>query len=290
MEERRAYHPLAAFACAAALFVPAAVWSNPLWLATLLAAALAALGAVSGPAAPRRVLAVALPTAALFALVNVLFSRSGATVLVALPRLPLVGAPRLLLEPLVFGAASGLRIALAVTAFPLAEALADPDEAFAVCSRFAPKTALATALTLSAVPRLRSDLERIRGVMRIRGAALDTGGLLARLAAARPLLHALLSSSLEGAWDTAVALHTRGFGCGAPSAAPLPRWRPRDGALAAGAAASLAATLCGLPLGKGSYACYPRLSPLLPGADLAWLCAAVGAWLAGVVAAVRAPR
>lgn len=290
MEDRRTFHPLAALACATAIFVPAATWTNPLWLGTLLAAAIVALAAVAGRGPCVRALAVAIPTAAVFALVNVLVSRSGETVLVALPRLPLIGAPRLLLEPVVFGLASGLRIALAVTAFPLAEALADPDETFALCARFAPKTALATALTLLAIPRMRRDLTRIRDIMCVRGAAIDTGGLFARVGAARPILHALLFSSLEGAWDTAVALHTRGFGCGARSASPLPRREPRDIALAAGACLSLAVTACGLLYGKGAYACYPRLAPLVAPGDIAWLCAAVGAWLLGVAAARRAPR
>lgn len=290
MEDRRTFHPLAAIAAAAALFVPAATWSNPLWLGTILLAALAALAAISGRNACRRALAISIPTAAVFTLVNVLVSRSGQTMLVAFPRLPLVGAPRLFLEPVVFGLTSGLRIALAVTAFPLAEALVDADEAFSVCARFAPKTALATALTVLAMPRMRRDLERIRGVMSIRGAALDARGIFARIGASRPILHALLASSLEGAWDTAVALHTRGFGCGARSASPLPRWKIRDIFLAAGGGISLAVTACGLLFGKGVYACYPRLAPLVARGDIAWLCAAVGAFLAGVALARRDSR
>ena len=284
------YHPLAALACAAALFVPAAAWSNPLWLGALFAAAIAALAAAAGRESCRRALAVSLPTAAVFALVNVLVSRSGETALFEFPRIPLVGAPRLFLEPLVFGLAAGLRIAVAVAAFSLAEALADADETFSLCSRFAPKTALATALTVLAIPRMKRDLDRIRGVMSVRGAALDARGIFARIGASRPILHALLLSSLEGAWDTAAALHARGFGCGARSASPLPPWELQDIFLAAGGCLSFSATAAGLFAGRGVYACYPRLAPLAEHGDAAWLCAAVGAFLAGIALARRAPR
>lgn len=288
--DRPRYHPAAALACAAALFLPAACWTNPLWLGALLASALAAIAVSAGPAASGRALAAALPLAAAFAAVNALISRTGETVLFHLPPLPLAGPIPILLEPVVFGIASGLRIALAVASFSLAESLADADDAFSLCSRFAPKTALATALTVLAIPRMRRDLDRIRGVMRVRGAAIDARGARARAAAARPILGALLSSSIEGAWDTAVALHTRGFGSGSRAAPPLPPWRPRDIILAGGACISLAATVIGLAAGRGVYACHPRLGPLARPGDMAALCAAAGPFLAGVALSRRASR
>lgn len=290
MRERPTFHPLAALAALAAVFIPAAAWSNPLWLGALLAAALAALAVAAGRRAAMRMLAAAIPTAVLFALLNAVAARSEGTVLFSFPASPLTGPLRVRLEPLAFGLASGLKIALAITAFSLAEALADADETFGLCSRFAPKTALAISLALLAIPRMRRDLARIRCVMAIRGADLDARGILARARASRPLLHALLVSSLEGAWDTAAALHTRGFGCGTRSAAPAPPWLRRDRLLAAGAAASLAATATGLALGKGACIFYPRLEPLARTGDLPWLIAPAGALLAGVALARRAGR
>ena len=114
--------------------------------------------------------------------------------------------------------------------------------------------------------------------------------LLSRINASRPILHALLVSSLEGAWDTAVALQTRGFGCGARSAAPAPPWRRADRVLAFGAALSLAATGAGLVLGKGAFVFYPRLGRLCIAADLPWLFAAAAPLAAAVALARRAAR
>lgn len=282
------FHPLAALLAAAAVFLPAAAWGNPLWLGVLLAAALAALAAAAGPRACGKTLSIAVPSAVLFALVNVLLTRSGETVLVP-PRVLFLPFT-LRLEPLVFGLSSGLRIALAIAAFSLAETLADADGAFALCSRFAPKTALVVSLALLAIPRMRRDLGRIRSVMAVRGAALDDRNLLSRINASRPILHALLVSSLEGAWDTAVALQTRGFGCGARSAAPAPPWRRADRVLAFGAALSLAATGAGLVLGKGAFVFYPRLGRLCIAADLPWLFAAAAPLAAAVALARRAAR
>jgi energy-coupling factor transport system permease protein len=282
------FHPLAALAAAAAVFLPAAAWTNPLWLGILLAASLAALAAAAGPRRCGKTLSVALPAAVLFALVNALVARAGDTVLVS-PRVLFLPFP-LRLEPLVFGLSSGLRIALAIAAFSLAEALADADGAFALCSRFAPKTALAVSLAVLAIPRMRRDLGRIRSVMAVRGAALDARNLFARINASRPILHALLVSSLEGAWDTAVALQTRGWGCGARSAAPAPPWRRADRILASGAALSLAVSGAGLALGKSAFVFYPRLGRLCIAADLPWLFAAAAALPAAVALAGRAAR
>lgn len=262
-----------------AVFVLAMIWSNPLYLVLLLALEGAGLHLLSPAIQWRGALILSLFPAAFFCIVNALVSPAGSTVLIAWPR-------EIRLEPLLFGLSAGLRIILAVTSFCFLGAFSNRDDLFCLSARFAPKSSLLAGLVTLMIPRMARDLERIRAMMSIRGASFD-GGLMARIRASRPLLHALLLSSLDGAWDTATALHCRAFDSGRRSHYSRRRWSRRDTLLAAPAAAACA--LGALP-GVGRCTFYPSLTPLVDTAALPLFAATLCLLAAAVLLSARASR
>jgi len=277
------FHPIAATAYAGTLFVLAMIWSHPLWLALLLS--LTAICFVSLPksAAGKMALLSALPLAVVFGLVNALFSPSGATPLA-------IGPLHLRLEPLVFGVAMGLKVTLAVAILCLLGELADTDEMFSFFSRFAPKSSLLAALSILMIPRMARDLERTRTALSMRGARFDYGRLPARVRASRPLFHALLISSLEGAWDIAAALHCRGFDSGKRTSFGAKGMEARDVTLVAVSIVALALSLAGHYSGCGEYHFYPSLDLTLHTPDSLLTCSALFILSAGFLLTRRQAR
>jgi len=257
----KTFHPVAATIFAGSVFIPAMIWTNPLWLAILFAAS-AFLATSLSRAGWRTALLAALPLAAVFGITNALFSNRGEIS-------PTQGPLGIPLEPLVYGISMGLKVGLAIIAFMLFGGMTDRDEALSVFSRVAPKSSLLTALSILMMPRLRRDMERIRTAMSLRGSGLDHGGISARVNASRPMLHALLLSSLEGAWDIAAALHCRAFDSGDRTAYRRKKWNRADSVLAAAAVAALALSLVPPASGAG-YSFYPRLDPLFRRTDLSF--------------------
>jgi energy-coupling factor transport system permease protein len=271
MNERpvsRHFHPIAALCYAGALFVLAMSWSNPLWLILLLTFTATCLLVISDWRAWRNSLALSLSMALVVCLVNAFFAPAGAATVVRGPVMLLLGRFRLCPGALLFGLAAGLKIPLAVSIFVLCGELMDQDEVLSFLSRFAPKSSLVATLATLMIPRLRRELERIRTVMSMRGASLDDRRLIARIKASRPLLHVLLLSSLDGAWDTAASLSCRGFGSGKRSSYGKRPWLARDCFLLAGALLALIPFAIGLAAGKGCYHFYPRLDPVVNMSDI----------------------
>lgn len=260
-------HPGSALLLTVSIFVIAMLWNNPLWLALLLLSVVLTLVGAAPGGGWKTPLAVSLSLAVVYVLVNALFSRSGETILWTGPGLPLIGELRVSLESLTYGLSAGLKIALTVCVFSLYGELMDPDDSLSFYSRYAPRSALLIILTVLLIPRMKRDLVRISGVLRLRGVPCGARGLSARIRSAGPLLNVLLLSSLEGSWDIAAALDCRAFGSGKRSCYSQQAWRPRDWIVALGAAGALLAVSLGLASGRGAYSFYPRLSPLAAPGD-----------------------
>lgn len=265
------FHPIAAFSYTAVLFAAAMLWENPWWLAALFTLTAGCFLAFAPFADWKKAISSAIPLVLLFGIINAVFSPNGDTVILRGPALPLIGDFRICLESLVFGFAAGLKIALAVGTFALLGELMDADAALSFFSRFTPTTSLLVTLVTLMIPRFRRDLHRIREVMSIRGAPLDSKRLTDRVRACRPMLHVLLLSSLEGSWNTAEALTCRGFGSGARSSCEQSAWRRRDAILTCGSLLAFAVTACGWHRGSGAFTFYPRLGPMFSAADAAAL-------------------
>ncbi|MCX6357331.1 MAG: energy-coupling factor transporter transmembrane component T [Candidatus Aureabacteria bacterium] len=280
----RSFHPVAALLTAAMIFSLAMSWTNPLWSVALLACIALPLCPPDSRGALRGGIRSIAPLALLCGIANMLFSREGHTVLVSVAGHPFT------LEAMIYGLGAGLRIALAVAVWYLLAGLIDRDDALRLFSRCAPTSSMVASLATLLIPRMRRDLVRIRMAMGLRGAPLDAPGFAGRIRAQRPLMHAMLLSSLEGAWDIAIALHCRGFGAAARTFPVMRPWTRRDSILSAGAVAAAAIAFIARHAGAGVYRFYPVLDPFIRRADLLFLAAALAALVAGFSLARRADR
>jgi energy-coupling factor transport system permease protein len=253
-------HPVAAILYVAILFALSMLWNNPLWLGALLGMVVVMLHAVSTGGEWKRMLLYAFALSLSCVVVNAFLSHSGETVLWEGPSLPVLGRLGVTAEALLFGATAGLKIILSVAVFFLCGELLCRDDALALLSRIAPRSTLTAALAALLIPRMRRDLSRIREVMMLRGALPEPHGMTGRIRGARPMLHVLLLSSLEGAWDIAAALSCRAFGSGSRSVYAHHEWRARDRIVAMASGGALAISLAGLLCGSGSCAFYPRFN------------------------------
>jgi energy-coupling factor transporter transmembrane protein EcfT len=133
-------------------------------------------------------------------ILNGLFSWYGATELWAAPfTLSLMGRPRLTLEALALGAATGLQISVVAAAFIIAFTRTRPQDVARLVPGQGPK--IATALALRTLPELARDAKGLRDGLALRG--VDVDGVRGTASLLSPLVARSLdrtSQSLELLW------------------------------------------------------------------------------------------
>jgi energy-coupling factor transport system permease protein len=260
---------------AGALIAATLLSDNPLVLATLAAAVLAA-GAGAGVWAElartsRTVLIVAAPIVA----INVLVSRDGLTVFARLGDLGPFGQGDLTVEALVYGAVIALKVGLLMLVTTLASLAIDPDELLAVFRRHSFRSALTASLATRMVGVLAADSQRLAEAQRTRPGGAGGGGRRAALGGRVRLLSAIVGSSLDRSMDVAATLELRGFAVGGKRA-PARRhpFSRHDRAFALSAACVLVLALLGPLAGFAPFTAYPLVSMPLSVSTLA-LCVAL---------------
>jgi energy-coupling factor transport system permease protein len=254
-----------------ALALAALASGNPIVLALVLAAILAA-GALAGVGRELwRSLRLAAIVAVPIVTVNVLVSRDGLTVFARLGDLGPFSQGDLTVEALVYGATIALKVTILMLATTLASFAVDPDELLRGARRLSFRSALTVSLATRMLPVLSGDVRRLAEAQRTRPApAHDRGGRLARARARALLIGAVVASSLDRALDVAATLELRGFAHGrrAPRRRrPLSR---HDLAFAASAAALIALTLAARLSDAVPFRSYPEVhaGPALAAAAL----------------------
>ena len=111
-----------------------------------------------------------------FALINPFVAVEGNTVIFSGPHVPggLLDL-EVTLEEVVYGALSGLRLAVAILACAFLVLRADPDLLTGLASRVAPRSALLVALAARLVPTMRRDASGLSDAARARGLVLQSG-------------------------------------------------------------------------------------------------------------------
>jgi energy-coupling factor transport system permease protein len=233
-----------------ALAAAALMLDNPIALAAVV---LAVLGAGAGAGVwreLRRAALVALPLAALIALVNALVSRDGLTVIARLGDLPVLGQTDITLEATAYGAILGLRAVALILAGALYTAAVDPDEVLRLFRRVSFRSALTATLATRMVPLLVRDSRRFADAQRCR-----PGPAPSRI----ELMRAASSGVLDRALDVAAALEVRGYG----SVRRPPRTRRpysrHDLEFAAAALAVLGLAAAARAADLAPFAAYPAL-------------------------------
>jgi energy-coupling factor transport system permease protein len=249
--------PGAVLLLAAGLIAAALSTRQPAVLAVL------ALGAgllvVRSPGPRIAPLVVAAGTAISFALINPFVAVEGNTVIFSGPHVPggLLDL-EVTVEEVVYGALSGLRLAVAILACAFVVLRADPDMLTGLAGRVAPRSALLVALAARLVPTMRRDATALSDAARSRGLVLRSGPRRARLAAASTLVAPLLASGLERGLEVAEAMTARGYGVGQRTQLPAPRPRRDERLLwlpALGVVAIAAVLLFRIP----AFRCYPEI-------------------------------
>lgn len=189
--------------------------------------------------------------ALLWALINIVFSHEGLTVLVRGLELPVFGQMDITLEAAIYGLREGIRVLVIVAIFGLYSLTVDPDRVLKIARRFSFGSALTAAVATRMIPVLAADARRMRDALRARGS-----GVVSR----RATVHALTAGALERSVDVAATLELRGFAFrGRP-----PRVRTRlsrhDVAFIVSAATLLAATLLAKVTGLLNFEFYPELA------------------------------
>jgi energy-coupling factor transporter transmembrane protein EcfT len=196
-------------------------------------------------------LRLGLLLALLIAVVNVVVTGRGETVLARLGDWPLLGQVNATLEALAAGAAIGLRAAAVTLAFAVYSACVDPDRVLRGLRPLARRSALTAALVNRLAPLTVSDLGRLREAAALRGPGAEPVG---RAAMARRLV----ASSLDRTVDVAATLELRGHSL--PARSKLEREHSlADRPLLLAAAAIAAASIAGVLAGAGGFETYPGI-------------------------------
>jgi energy-coupling factor transport system permease protein len=194
-----------------------------------------------------------------FAVINPFVAVEGDTVVFSGPHVPggLIDL-EVTVEEIVYGALSGLRLAVAILACAFVVLRADPDLLTGLAGRVAPRSALLVALAARLVPTMRRDAATLSDAARARGLALRFGTRRARVRAASVLVAPLLASGLERGLETAEAMTARGYGAGPRTQLPARRARPGERLLWL-PALGLVAVAVWLFTRTPTFQCYPTL-------------------------------
>jgi energy-coupling factor transport system permease protein len=199
------------------IIILALVLDNPFFLLLLFLATLPLVKAARVEAEWRSFIKLALYLSGVIILVNALVSSYGTHVLFELPgNLPLLGAPVITLEAIIYGVAMSLRLLAIISAFALLTLTVNPDDMMLamIKMRLPYKSVLVTTLSTRFVPTLLDDVDRISDVQRARGLELDRGKLGQRIKSRASIVTALLANSLDRAVQVAEAMESRAFGTG----------------------------------------------------------------------------
>ncbi|MDD4627483.1 MAG: energy-coupling factor transporter transmembrane component T, partial [Syntrophomonas sp.] len=197
----------------------------------------------------------------LIAILNMLFSREGETILFSLKLLPLTTPLDLSLESLCFGAGMGLRLLVIISVFCLYSKSIDPDRMLRAAAGLGKgKTVLAIILSTRLFPQLLSDFRRIIEVCQCRGVDPYQGNLWQRSSRLKPGVSVLLSSSLEHSLELAESMYARGYGSGPRSQKPDDLWRPRDFLVFLAVTIAFLSGILAYGQGWTAFTYYPRLS------------------------------
>ena len=258
--------PAAAVVYLGAYAVAAFLFSDPVLL-TAIAAAAGLAGALAGVgAAVRFASRIGIVLALLLIVVNGVAVSRGATVLMRLGEWPLLGRVDVTLEALAAGAVIGLRALAVMIAASVYSAAVDPDRVLRALRPWLGRSALTAGLATRLLPVALADAARLREAARLRGPGAAPVGRA-------PLARRLMAGSLDRSVDVAATLELRGYGlassrrgprltpgrirASAAGSQPRPRQDRRFfvvGALVA--AGSLAAALAGV----GGFSAYPTVA------------------------------
>ena len=256
--------PRAWLAWSLAAVTVALISSNPVYRGLVALVALNVVLAWRPPGRRLRPLAVALVlAAALAALINLLFSHTGAGVIARLPDwLPLVGGP-VTVESAAYGATVGLGLVAALLAVAPLSTVLHAHEVVDALPAPLERTGIAVATSLNLVSGFGRTFTEVSDAQRMRG--WKPRGIRSW----NEVLVPVVLTAIEDSVRLAEAMEARAFGAGRRSSFASSPWDVRSVAVTLGALASagifVAARLAGLEMDWYPYPtlALPEVEPLL---------------------------
>lgn len=199
------------------VFVLALIFNNPVYLLLLFLATLSLVIAARVWREWASVMRFAFYLCVAIIIINALVSSHGSHPLWQAPfKVPLIGAPAITLEAMLFGVGMSLRLLAIISAFSILTFTIHPDDLMLamIKMKLPYKSVLVTSLTTKFIPTLIDDANRISDVQRSRGLELDRGKLAQRIRSRLAIIIPLLSNSLDRTVQVAEAMESRAFGHG----------------------------------------------------------------------------
>ncbi|MDY2777491.1 MAG: energy-coupling factor transporter transmembrane component T [Collinsella sp.] len=250
-------HPLVAAVYLALTLVMTMSSLQPVLILISLLGALACGCCLRGAAATAAGLRWQLPIIAIIALLNPIFSASGATELFR------IGVRAVYLESVCYGVAMGALLVASMTWLQVASELLPFDKVMTLFGNVAPVIALMLSMTMRLVPRF---LRKGRMVSAVHGSiTLSDRRALDEVRGRMRLSSILMGWGMEDSLETADAMRARGWG-GAPRRTTYTRHRLSSlDVLATGLLIAFGAMVAALAfVATSQFGFFPRMSQLVP--------------------------
>lgn len=166
------------------------------------------------------------------------------------------------LEALTYGIVMTLAIVIILILFVSFNLILNGNKFLYIFSKILPRTAFLLMLSIRFVPLLKSRLNEINDVQRIRGMSVTNGRLVNRMKSGMVMMQTLLTWSLEEAVQTADSMKSRGYGTGKTTSYITYRMKKRDWLWLFSLTMLFAVCIAGGLLGYGKIYIYPELGTL----------------------------
>lgn len=190
----------------------------------------------------------------LFTLGNPLFSHNGQTILFLLNDRPVT------LEAIVYGAVSGVMVAVLLSLSRLFTRYMTADRIHALFSRISPRLALFFSMTLRFIPLLTQKAHTVRLTQRSIG-KVGEGGMAESIRSEARVFSVMTGWVLENGIVTADSMASRGYGIARRTSYSVYRFRAVDSLRLLLLCALSAVTICGISLGWIGFRWYPSIVP-----------------------------
>lgn len=167
------------------------------------------------------------------------------------------------LEALTYGVTMALSLILILILFISFNVILNGNKFLYIFSKILPRTAFLTMLSIRFVPLLKTRLDEINAVQRIRGMTVTSGKIRARARSGMLTIQILLTWSLEEAIQTADSMKSRGYGTAGKKSSYIPyQMEKHDWIWLFTCSVLFLICLIGGLLGYGKIVIYPELGTL----------------------------
>ncbi len=246
-------HPIVSFLYYVGVIILCMTMLHPIFLLSAIVLLLVLLSRHGSDQPLKKLLLASLSLTLFIAVLNPLLTHRGSTMLFYIFDNPVT------LEAIVYGITMALSFFSIALSFASFQTIITSHKFLYVFSRFSPKIALLTMISIRFVPLFIRRLLQIKLVQMTKGIQTESGTLKNRASNGMKLLSVLLVCSLEEALQTADSMQARGFGTTKRSTYIRYQFEIRDRLVLLALLAFFSSCMVALQSGQGVLHVYPRL-------------------------------